>query len=179
MEKLNRNRLLCQSVRFGAIILWTYVGLGYINQWEVWEFFCVEPKGLLLCSQQPTTWPSWDRWMQSMPSYPFSLRSILILSYHPRSLCHFLHFPVESSWTQTSSTGSCCKTSLNHFFPVMSATRCCKMRGKIVVPYDHRLLLIAYDLITGMKKGIKCGGNCVNHAKTICDLHTSKPHVAL
>jgi hypothetical protein len=82
----------------------------------------------------------WVRWIQSMPSYHFPLRSILILcflilSYHPRSLCHFLHFPVVIL-KPTIFHGFLVETPLNHFFPVMWATRCCKMRGKIVVPYD-------------------------------------------
>jgi hypothetical protein len=43
----------------------------------------MEPEGSLPYSQEPSTGP-WVRWIQSIPSYTISLRSILILSTHLR-----------------------------------------------------------------------------------------------
>jgi hypothetical protein len=50
----------------------------------------MEPEGSLPCSQEHTTGPSsWARWIQSTPSCPTSLRSILIFSF--LHLIHSMH----------------------------------------------------------------------------------------
>jgi len=48
----------------------------------------VDPKVSLACSREPVNKSlSWARWIHSTPSYPVSLRSVLILSPHIRVAC--------------------------------------------------------------------------------------------